>query len=356
MRVFCLLLAALGSLPASQPVTIEYIAHASFLIHSPEGSTAALDPYNSNRWLGYSYPQGLEAQAVLVTHPHYDHDADYHFSASAPRFRLPGSYSVGDLQITGIEGKHALHYGKEFEQLNTIWLIETGSLRILHVGDNGPLSPQALAEIGSVDVLLAPMDDLEHILTFAQLDEMSEQLDAKVVIPMHYRLSGLTERPASVGPIDRWLKEQSKVRRLESNRLGLGPAQLPGAREIWVLPNSPKVRAWDPKLEQAWRLRDQARQAPQADRLKLLRQVRRAAPGVMTFAVEYAEALLSANRRAEAVRALGQALLNIPDGDHEYAEKAHWLLAEIYEEQARPTQAAAHRRWLAANTFRTEWR
>ena len=76
----------------------------------------------------------------------------------------------------------------------------------------------------------------------------------------------------------------------------------------------------------------------------------------MTFAVEYAETLLSANRRAEAVRALEQALLNIPDGDHEYAEKAHWLLARIYEEQSRPTQAAAHRRWLVANTFRTEWR
>jgi len=355
MRVLCLFLLTASALFAQKPITIEYLAHAAFLIHSPQGAAAAIDPYNSNRWLGYSFPTDLQADAVLVTHPHYDHDADYQFPASNPRFRLPGAYSVEDLRIQGVEGKHALHYGKEFGQLNTVWLIETGGLRILHVGDNGPLSKAALQEIGNVDVLLAPMDDLEHILTFAQLDEMAEQLQAKVVVPMHYRLTELSKRPASVGPIDRWLKTQSTVRRLKSNRLALAPSDLPGTREVWVLPSSPKVRPWDPKLEQAWRLRDEARKADPADRLRLLREVRRTAPSVMTFSVELAEALLAANRRAEAVRVLEQALLQIPNADHEYQEKAHWMLVEIYEEQARPRQAEAHRQWLTPHTFRQAW-
>jgi len=355
MRTLCLLLAALGSLSAAEPIAIEYVAHAAFLIHSPSGATVALDPYNSNRWLGYSFPRNLDADAVLVTHPHYDHDADYQFPASVPRYRLPGRYSVEDLRIMGVAGKHALHYGREFEQLNTVWLVETGGLRVLHVGDNGPLSREALAAVGKADVLLAPMDDLEHILTFQQLDEMADRVGAKIVVPMHYRLSALTERPASVGPIDRWLKTQPRVRTLDTNLIKLEPGELPAEREVWVLPHSPKVQAWGPKLEQAWRLRDQAREADPEDRLELLRQVRRTGPGVMTFAVEYAEALLAANRRAEAVRALEQALLDIPEGDHEYTEKAHWLLVQIYEEQSRSTQAEAHRRWLAAHTFRTEW-
>jgi hypothetical protein len=38
--------------------------------------------------------------------------------------RDPGTCTVGDVHITGIRGKHADPWGKEFGQKNTIWGIE----------------------------------------------------------------------------------------------------------------------------------------------------------------------------------------------------------------------------------------
>ena len=71
------LLAFLAGRPALADVDIEYIGHASFVIESPNGVRIVIDPFNSNRWLGFRYPEsvGKPADAVLVTHPHYDHDA-----------------------------------------------------------------------------------------------------------------------------------------------------------------------------------------------------------------------------------------------------------------------------------------
>ena len=90
-----------------------------------------IDPYNTHRWLGYHFPDGLSADVVLVTHPHYDHDASYAVSGHPTVLRLPGRHEIADLTIQGIEGKHADPYGSEFGQLNTMWVVRrvaSGSL------------------------------------------------------------------------------------------------------------------------------------------------------------------------------------------------------------------------------------
>ena len=62
------------SLPAATDVVIDYIG-ACFVVESPDGTRVVIDPFSSTRWLGYRFPESVEADAVLVTHPHYDHDA-----------------------------------------------------------------------------------------------------------------------------------------------------------------------------------------------------------------------------------------------------------------------------------------
>ncbi len=89
--------------PALAQVQIEYVAHACFVIESPGGTRVVVDPYTSYRWLGYTFPESISADAVLVTHPHYDHDASYYFPR-APVFRSPGSFVVDDVRIQGFTG------------------------------------------------------------------------------------------------------------------------------------------------------------------------------------------------------------------------------------------------------------
>src|SRR5262245_61753394 len=162
---WALALALLGALPSASvhaQVRIEYVAHACFVVESPRGVRVLVDPYNGTRWLGYSFPAPLEADVVLVSHPHYDHDASYYAPARTPVLRAPGIYAFSDLRVTGIAGRHAQPWGQEFGSANTLWLIEAGGLRIAHLGDTGPLSEESVRALGAVDVLMLPVDDQEH--------------------------------------------------------------------------------------------------------------------------------------------------------------------------------------------------
>ena len=134
----------------SAQVKLEYVAHSCFVIESPQGVRILIDPYNTNRWLGYQFPDEMKADAVLVTHPHYNHDANYHVSFQVPVFRAPGRFSIGDVRLQGLKGKHADPYGKDFGQRNTIWVVEAGGKRFVHLGDNGPLTEQLVKDLGTV--------------------------------------------------------------------------------------------------------------------------------------------------------------------------------------------------------------
>src|SRR5262245_47413038 len=63
-----------GSPSNANAVRIEFIAHACFRVTSPAGKQVLIDPYASRIWLGYDFPSNLTADAVLISHPHYDHD------------------------------------------------------------------------------------------------------------------------------------------------------------------------------------------------------------------------------------------------------------------------------------------
>jgi L-ascorbate metabolism protein UlaG (beta-lactamase superfamily) len=239
------------SLRAGQ-VAIEYIAHACFRVQSAVGTRILVDPYASRVWIGYDFPTRLGADAVLITHPHYDHDAGVFLGRKPPwtaEVRVlhdPGAYKVSDVQITGVRGKHADPYGKEFGQTNTIWLIEVDGLRIAHLGDNGPLTDAAVQALGRVDILMMPIDVQHHILQQAQIAAIRRALRPRVLIPMHYRLPDLEvteDSPPDLGPIDPWLLPEKNVVRLESNVARFTAGSLLPADLIAVFPHSAKVRA-----------------------------------------------------------------------------------------------------------------
>ncbi|MFV1986445.1 MAG: MBL fold metallo-hydrolase [Gemmatimonadota bacterium] len=238
-----------GEAPAG--VTIEYIAHASFRITAPDGTILMVDPYESRWWLGYDFPADLDAPtAVLLSHPHPDHDAGYEAGRDVPWgdevavLTSPGQYVFDGVKVYGVRGKHADPYGKEFGQRNTIWLIDTGELRIAHIGDNGPVTDEIVAALGRVDILMLPVDDAEHILSHEEVEEWRARLSPRVLIPMHYRLDDIEidpDSPSDLQSIEDWLTRQIDFGRLDENSITLTADDLPPSPRIWVFPHSPAV-------------------------------------------------------------------------------------------------------------------
>ena len=155
--------------------------------------------------------------------------------------RDPGRFEVGDVAITGIKGKHADPYGKEFGQINTIWRIEIDGVVIVHLGDNGPLTKKNIAELGRVDILMTPLDATDHILKRSEVQAIRDALKPSVVIPMHYRHPELEKsgQPKSLGDLEPCLKDEENVRRIEGNRVRFSRESLPKGQQVVVLRVSP---------------------------------------------------------------------------------------------------------------------
>lgn len=247
-----LLLLMLGTIaPDTGAVTIEYVAHAAFRIHSSGGASIVVDPYGSRIWLGYDFPAGIETDAVLITHPHYDHDGgvsrggNFPWDATMRVLRDPGHYTVGDIAVHGMRGKHADPYGMEFGQKNTIWLLEVDGLRIVHVGDNGPLTEANVAALGHVDVLMLPIDADYHILKEHEIQAILNALKPRWLIPMHYCLPDVEPAggcPSDLGPIDPWIEGKNTAVRAGTHRVSFSSDRVGGDPEIIVFAHSPSVQ------------------------------------------------------------------------------------------------------------------
>lgn len=239
-----------AAVSAENDVEIEYIAHASFRITSPGGTKVIIDPYASNVWIGYAYPENLEADAVVITHPHYDHDGGEYRGLPSPwdnppkKFRQIGNYVIGDIKLTGVPGKHAGSFGKEFGQKNIIWIIEVGGLRIAHLGDNGPITDQIKNAIGTVDILMLPADGDQHILKNEEARAFIDALEPRVQIAMHYCLPELQPEgkcPGGLLPIAAPLSSDVKVNNIAGNMMTISKGGLPNDAEYWVFEPSPAI-------------------------------------------------------------------------------------------------------------------
>ena len=238
------------AISAENDVSIEYIAHASFRITSPDGTRIIIDPYASNVWIGYAYPENLSADALVITHPHYDHDGGAYRNLPpswdvVPKiFRRTGHYQVNDISLIGVAGRHADPYGKEFGQINVVWVIEVGGIRIAHLGDNGPITPSMAKEIGKVDILMLPADKDEHILKNSEALEFLTALEPKIQIPMHYCIPDLQPEgkcPGGLFPIAEPLMSGTRINEIAGNKITVHAKTLPENAEYWIFEPSPLI-------------------------------------------------------------------------------------------------------------------
>lgn len=173
---------------------IRWHGHACFSV-TCEGYNVVFDPYQDGSVPGFP-PLVLEADLVLCSHEHHDHNARENVRLRAGR-ACP--FTVTEL--------HTFHddCGGAKRGPNTIRILESGGLRLAHLGDLGvaTLPPEQEAALQNLDAVLIPVGGFFTIGP----DEAKSLLDRirpRVTIPMHFR-AGKTGLPM-IAELDSFLK------------------------------------------------------------------------------------------------------------------------------------------------------
>jgi len=220
-------------------VTLQYLGHSCFVITTPAGHRLLIDPYASGEWPGLALPT-THADRVLITNANWDHAAWRAVRGKPKVTEGPGTIEKDDYTIVGLAGRHADTGGEGIGYVNTVYVVRTGGIRLCHLGDNGPLdaSPGLASAIGPVDVLMLPVDADKRVLTYEQAKAWVDALSPRVVIPMHYKIPGVSlDTIEGIGTITEWLSQLwpgAGPVRLEGDTVSLDRLPPPGAKQVWV--------------------------------------------------------------------------------------------------------------------------
>ncbi len=189
---------------------IQHIGHAEFLITLESGFRIVTDPYDAST--GYPVRQ-IEADGVLVSHHHHDHDAVENVSGHPQVIDYAGLHTFAPgIQVTGIMADHDGEGGAKRGK-TLLFLLEAEGLRIAHLGDLGCLlDADQLEALGRVDLVMIPVGGF-FTIDPSRAAEVVEQLDPRMVIPMHYRTEYNADWP--IGSVEDFAKlfDPSRIRR-----------------------------------------------------------------------------------------------------------------------------------------------
>ena len=162
--------------------------------------TIVIDPFSEG--IGLRVPK-LQADILLVTHNHRDHNNIKAVSGNPFLIEGSGEYEIKGVFIQGILAFHDASLGRERGEV-TIYTISAEGMSVCHLGDLGQkeLTADQLEKIGNIDILMIPTGGLYTISAKEALKIMA-QIEPKITIPMHYQVPGLNLK---LEKIDKFLK------------------------------------------------------------------------------------------------------------------------------------------------------
>jgi L-ascorbate metabolism protein UlaG (beta-lactamase superfamily) len=137
--------------------------------------------------------------------------------------------SIGDIKIRTVGVYHDDKEGQDRGK-TAVFIFETAGITIVHLGDLGHLlSPDQIKAIGKADVLLIPVGGT-YTIDARAAKQVVDQLQSRLVIPMHYKIEGLT---LPLDKADKFLALMPAVERKETDVLEL--RDLPAQTTVIVL-------------------------------------------------------------------------------------------------------------------------
>ncbi|MFO0822805.1 MAG: MBL fold metallo-hydrolase [Gemmataceae bacterium] len=235
MKPFLVLLGALSLLLTQSSATfaqddakkvkLRWFGQSMFQLETANGKSVVFDP----QIIPVFGPPRLIADVTLISHPHNDHnqlealkEKGRVFEGVKPKGKTSEwaaiDEKVGAIRVRSLGTFHDAVNGMQRGK-NSIWVVETDGLNIVHLGDLGhELTAAQIKAIGNVDVLMIPIGGI-YTLNGDQAKKVVGQLKPRLfVVPMHYGVPGWDEL---LGP-DEFLGEfeKSEIRKLpDTNEL-----------------------------------------------------------------------------------------------------------------------------------------
>jgi len=214
-------------------MVISWYGHSCFKIQTSGSSQTAgqvtiiTDPFAKEVGL---VPPRLQADIVTISHQHYDHNNTASVGGEPMVLNTPGEFEVKGIFIKGISSFHDAQAGQE-RGTNIIFTFKTEEMTLCHLGDLGQekLTAEQLEGLNGVDVLFVPVGG-KYTLDAAAAALAVNQIEPKIVIPMHYKLKNLK---IPLGSVDDFLKEVGAGEVVE--KLVLKKKDLPAEEQLKVV-------------------------------------------------------------------------------------------------------------------------
>lgn len=206
---------------------ITWFGQSCFRLRS-RGLSVVTDPYGPD--LGLKLPR-ITATIVTVSHSHPDHGEVEAVKGAPFVISGPGEYEIEGIFVIGVSTFHDAKQGQELGK-NTAYLIEFEDLTVCHLGDLGQvLTQEQIEQLNGVNVLMLPVGG-RSTLGGAKAAEVVGQLEPNIVIPMHYRLPGVTMQ---LDTVTRFLRELAVEAPEKLDSLVVVKSQLPEETRVVLL-------------------------------------------------------------------------------------------------------------------------
>jgi L-ascorbate metabolism protein UlaG (beta-lactamase superfamily) len=207
---------------------IRWHGHSCFEITND--LTLITDPHDGKS-IGIPAPN-VQGDIILVSHDHFDHSSGIKLvEKEGTKIVTDGrKRNISNIEISGVESFHDENSGSKRGE-NVIYKFIMNGIKFCHLGDLGhELDDSTVNKIGSVDILFIPVGG-NFTIDDKKAWNIIKKIKPKIIIPMHYKIGGLS---LSIAGLDPFL-EQSKYKiNYVGNEIDIEKEDLPSEPEVWT--------------------------------------------------------------------------------------------------------------------------
>lgn len=203
---------------------LEYFGHSFWKITCGD-LKIVIDPFDN---IGYPIPHNLEADYVIISHEHHDHNNVSIINGNPIIIRTSGMYEYPGFRANLISVFHDDKAGAKRGTNNIIQLLIEDMI-LVHCGDLGHIPNQGiLSSLDKADILLVPVGGI-YTLPVDETWTLIKEVKPHIVIPMHYKTPALA---FELGSLDAFLKDAVNIEMNGRNTININKDNLPESKVI----------------------------------------------------------------------------------------------------------------------------